>query len=362
MSAPYIEIYKYTLPLVRTLRLKDQVLNERTGLILKFCGRKGNIGYGDIAPLPGYSLETLDEAQEAVVTWARYALARVPQTSFERDKMLHVLAMTPSVMFCTECATLSLAYDAGAILPEGLFSNIRRNVSVNALITGTMDEALESAEILTDKQYRSIKLKVGRQSLDNDIEMVRQVRRILGDDVALRLDANRAWDFDTALRFARGVADCAIEFIEEPLTVPSRLQQFSKRSGLPIALDESAREDIDGPDFFSENQWAKAIILKPTLLGGIRMTMDWAAQALQYGLKPIISSCFESGIGLIALAHLAASITEDDVPVGLDTYSWLGSDILGTRFAVRNGSLDLNELDTCATTINTDMMELVERV
>ncbi len=362
MSAPYIEIYKYTLPLVRPLKLKDQVLTERSGLILKFCGRKGNIGYGDIAPLPGYSLETLEEAQEAVSTWARYALARTQQTSFERDKMLHVLAMTPSVMFSTECATLSLAYDAGAVLPEGLFSSVRHHVSVNALITGSFEESLESAEILRDKQYRSIKLKVGRQSLEKDIEMVCQVRQILGDSISLRLDANRAWDFDTALRFARGVADCAIEFIEEPLTVPSRLQQFSKRSGLPIALDESAREDIDGPDFFSENQWAEAIILKPTLLGGIRLTMDWAAQALQYGLKPIISSCFESGIGLIALAHLAASITEDDVPVGLDTYSWLGADVLATRFCVQDGNLDLNELDACAATIDVEKMELVQRV
>lgn len=362
MSAPSIEIYRYSLPLVRPLRLKDHVLNERQGLILKFCGRKGNIGYGDIAPLPGYSLETLDEAQEAAITWARFALGRTPQTTVERDKMLHVLAMTPSVMFSTECATLSLAYDAGAILPEGLFSSVRRDVSVNALITGQLDDAVETAHALREKKYRTIKLKVGRQSLENDIETVRQVRRALGDDITLRLDANRAWDFDTALRFARGVAECAIEFIEEPLAIPTRLQQFSKRSGLPIALDESAREDIDSPDFFSENQWAEAVILKPSLLGGIRLTMDWAAQALQHGLKPIISSCFESGLGLIALAHLAAAITEDDIPVGLDTYSWLGADILGTRFNVRDGKLNLDELDASASTINTDVMELVERV
>ena len=130
---------------------------------------------------------------------------------------------------------------------------------------------------------------------------------------------------------------------------------------MPVALDESIAEGLYQEDFLQNKTWARAVVLKPTLLGGTRTAEDWAAEAIECGLKPVVSSCFESGVGLIALAHLAATITEEDIPAGLDTYDWLAEDILERRFQARNGKLDLAELDECAASIRLDRMECIYR-
>ena len=362
MSSSIIEIYEYNLPLVGPLHLGKNVLTNRPGLIIKIGHDDRKVGYGDIAPLPGFNPESIQEAREAAIRWADYAIELMRSNDdLDDEEVLCSLTATPSVLFGAECAALGLAYSAGATFTDGLFSKTRRYVSVNGYINGPMESAIKKAQFLRDNGYIAAKVKVGRQSVKQDAEMVHEVLKILGDKVELRLDANRAWSYDDAIAFARAIDGVRIAYIEEPLAAPSRLKQFAEKSGLPVALDESIAEGLYQDDFLQNKTWARAVILKPTLLGGTRTAEDWAAEAVEYGLKPVVSSCFESGVGLIALAHLAAIITEEDIPAGLDTYDWLAEDLLERRFQARNGRLDLVELDECAATIRLDRMECIYR-
>jgi len=357
MSARSVEIFRYDLPLVRPLDARGKTLTTRSGYILKVGDEEGTVGYGDIAPLPGFSHDTLDEALEAATAWSNYVVGHAPA---ERDRMVRALACAPSAMFGVEWATFAVAHAAGAAFAQDVFVG-RPRVAVNALIAGSIEEALEQADALRDHGYRAVKVKVGRQDVARDVEMVREVRRIVGDGVAVRLDANRAWDLESALAFARGVADSDVDYIEEPVADVEHLEQFARGGGLGVALDETGRETGYPAGFFAEQPWIKAVVLKPTLLGGVRMSRQWARDALQHGITPVVSACFESGVGIAALAHLAAGISEDDVPMGLDTYRWLAGDVLQERFSVRDGAYDLDELDACVATIDTDTLEPVHR-
>jgi O-succinylbenzoate synthase len=224
---------------------------------------------------------------------------------------------------------------------------------------GSKEDVLEKAGRLRDEGYRAVKLKVGRQDVAQDIELVQELRGVLRGHASLRLDANRAWDLETALTFARGVANQGIEYIEEPITVPLDLPEFVQRSGLPVALDESLAQVPETRGCLKDKDWAKAVILKPTLLGGVARCEQLAYEALEFGIKPVVSSCFESGLGLCALAHLASAITAEDIPAGLDTYDWLAEDVLQTRFHVQDGALDIQDIDACAATLNVDTLERV---
>jgi len=357
MSARSVEIFRYDLPLVRPLEARGKTLTTRSGYLLKVGDEEGTVGYGDIAPLPGFSLESLDEALDAAMTWSNYA---VGHAAADRDRMVRALACAPSAMFGVEWATFAVARTAGAAFAQDVFIGGRR-VAVNALIAGFIDEAIEQADALRDRGYRAVKVKVGRQKIARDVEMVREVRRVVGDGVAMRLDANRSWDLDTALAFAQGVGDSGIDYIEEPLATIEHLEQFAREGGLGVALDETGRETGYPPAFFQEQPWLKAVVLKPTLLGGVRMSRQWARDALQHGITPVVSGCFESGVGIAALAHLAAGFSEEDVPMGLDTYQWLAGDVLRDRFSLRDGAYDLDELDACVATIDTDTLEPVHR-
>jgi len=357
MNTPLVELFRYDLPLARPLRLKDKVLARRAGLLLKFGYGNEESGYGDIAPLPGFSSETLEEAHEAVVRWSRL-LGHLPKSEPEREEALAFLWKTPSVYFGIECATFHFRRALGSTRPMGLFGKTRSKVSLNGLLSGTLEEVIDRARSLRGAGYRAAKLKVGRQSIEQDIEMVREVYRALGG-IALRLDANRAWDFDSAVAFAKGIATCGIEYIEEPLNAPDRLREFAQRTGLPVALDESIAEFGFTRGSLQSQQWAKAIVIKPTLLGSVTRCAQLAYEALEFGLKPVVSSSFESGVGIAALARFAATITAEDIPVGLDTYEWLAADVLPKRFCVRGGVLDIEEIEACVATLDTGTLERV---
>jgi O-succinylbenzoate synthase len=216
----------------------------------------------------------------------------------------------------------------------------RDTVSVNALLAGAENEILQKAGTLSAGGFRAAKLKVGRQSLEKDISLTRQVRRRVGDSISLRLDANRAWDVKEALAFSNQVAECDIEYIEEPVhDYVSLLELVQNRNpAVGVALDESLSELT--PDTLPDVPNTAAIILKPTALG-LERSIQFARRAAVMGAKAVISSSFESGLALTALAELAACFNTRDVPAGLDTLAWLERDILEEPISVKNGVVEL---------------------
>lgn len=357
MTRPLIEIFEYELPFRQTLQLHSRTFTKRKGLIIKLGRSEKHAGYGEIAPLPGFSPESLDQARAAAIKWSEYAIKYDPGVTPDSEELLD--SLTPSVLFGVESATLGMAHAGGTRLANGLYDHYRRTVLVNGLVSGPPDQAAAKAHDLRARGYMAVKVKLGGPNVAQDIETVREVAKVLGEGVALRLDANRTWDFDTALTFARGIDGCPIEYIEEPLAAPGRLAEFVGRSGLPVALDETIAENLFEPQFLDGKEWVTAVILKPTVLGGASTTEAWAAEATEHGMKPVITSCFESGVGLAALAHLTAAIVPENVPAGLDTYDWLAEDVLSRRFEVRNGMLDLDEMDACVATVDTSALAKV---
>ena len=199
-------------------------------------------------------------------------------------------------------------------------------VSLSGLLTGTLDEVLAQAKVLRMAGYTVVKLKTGRDTLDADIQCVRALRSVLGPDIQLRLDANRAWSMEAAIAFMRGIQDVDIEYIEEPLQAPEGLETLARRHGVPVALDETLAEL--GEAALMRHTYARAIILKPMLLGGLRASLHLARRAHAAGIRPVASAAFETGIGLLGVLALAASSYPEDIPAGLDTYRFLAADVL----------------------------------
>ena len=110
---------------------------------------------------------------------------------------------------------------------------------------------------------------------------------------------------------------------------------------LPCALDESLLELT--PDTLPSVSEIKAIVLKPTLLG-FEKAMQFARSATGLGMIPVVSSTFESGVGLDALVHMAACVNATDVPVGLDTLDWFEEDLLVEPLRIETGALHVAEL------------------
>ncbi|CAN5671369.1 o-succinylbenzoate synthase [soil metagenome] len=343
MNLAGFDLYRYSLPLSRPLTLKGTTLHHREGLLLRLSGDDGSEGWGESAPLPGFSEEGLNEAAMRLRRLAGFPIGREVKDDWtDRDgafgRELEHIASAPSVRFGLELAVWNLyGASSGMGLAELLAPSPRATVPVNGLLSGAVDEVLEEASRMGNAGYRTVKLKVGSRAVADDIRLVRALGEELGDEISLRLDANRAWDYEEAVEFVRRTP--CFEYVEEPLADPARLPELAQESGVPVALDES----LVGmePDELEEHRYARAVVLKPTLLGGISQTLQMAERALRLGMTPVVSSAYETGVGTTALVAMAASIGDRPVPAGLDTYRMLAGDVLGTPLELPAPSVDV---------------------
>ena len=356
-----VRLYRYRLPLRQPLPLRGVTLHEREGLLVRLADEDGRHGWGEAAPLPGFSEERLAEAeaqlQQVKSEWPGRPFS-LDWTSV-RDGFVQELweaGLAPSVRFGLEEAAWSLcAAASGKGLAEMMTSEPTSVVPLNALLVGSGEAVLEEARRVREAGYRAVKLKVGRTSVEEEIELVRALRGVLGPDVALRLDANRAWTSDQAAAFAQGTAACDLEYVEEPLADSAGLPRLVEAHGLPVALDESL---VGMPvDELERHRYARAVVLKPTLLGGLARALEIARQATALGLTSVVSASFESGVGLLGLVALAAGTGA--APAGLDTYRHLAADVLASRLPLEAAQVDADALLTSVWEVDEERLEEV---
>ena len=213
MSSFCWELFRYSLPLKEPLRMLGQELHERTGMILRLhhendgSSAANNFGEGEVAPLTGMHPESLSDAEKQIRNYlSGKRSADIPNpinlfTSvlFGLDMALRTLFKNRKVSEFQDSETSGRNFRSakgkisGSIIP------------VNGLVTGSGIVLQRECEKLRKDGFKTIKLKVGRLTLQEDIERVQLTRKILGNEIALRLDANQAWEWDDALIFAEAV-------------------------------------------------------------------------------------------------------------------------------------------------------------
>ncbi len=327
------KLYRYRIPLVCPLSLKSETYTARDGLILKLFDSEGNSGVGEIAPLPGYSRENLDQAEQQtgrLLRSLRDSRWESLRAIDDIDTLVSTVVQTsitdaaPSVEFGFVAALWTfLAARNGTPLFVG---STKEYVSINALLTGDEDTVLSRAANLREQGYTCFKLKVGGRTVDDDVRLVHQLRETLGDRCDLRLDANRAWGINDTLSFLKQVALCGIEHIEEPVATFDFLRELLNcgRPAVPIALDETLVEV--GSVFQLEKlgpalDHVSALVIKPTLLGFGR-AHQFVRLARERKIPIVISSSFEGPVGISFLAQMAAVANRLDVAAGLGTLDW----------------------------------------
>ena len=348
-------VYRYGLPFTEPLTLKGMLLRSREGLLLRLTGDDGSEGWGEAAPLPGFSRETLNEAADQLVEATETIGATGKFLSEDISAIIHSGA-APSVRFAVELATLNLnAARRGVSALDPLSSNARNILPVNGLLSGPADGVVTEARRMRDAGYRAVKLKAGSRSVKDDAELVREVSGVLGDGISLRLDANRAWSFEEAMEFVLAVRDVRIEYIEEPLADAALLPRFADETGAPVALDETL-VGMEAEDL-ALHGYARAVVLKPTLIGGISRTLKLAEEARRLGITPVVSSAYESGIGTLGLIPLAAAT--GGAPAGLDTYRRLAEDTLIPPLELRSPTIAVRRILEAPRTVAVERLEHV---
>ncbi len=163
--------------------------------------------------------------------------------------------------------------------------------------------AREAAE-LYERGLCCFKVKVGCGDLSLDLARATSVRRAIGPDSGLRLDANGAWWGRGATEALKALAAVAPDFVEEPLRNAAEVVRLE--SSVPLALDESICTSADLEAALACGRWS-FLVLKLERVGGPIAALALADAAIRAGLDVVFTDSIESRVGRAAAVHVAAA-------------------------------------------------------
>jgi muconate cycloisomerase len=170
-----------------------------------------------------------------------------------------------------------------------------------------MEPLLREVEAAVTEGVRTIKLKVGGD-VSRDMDVVRQVRKLVGPDIDITVDANQGWpDVRTAVRAIRDMEESQILFAEQPVEGLRAMAAVAAAVDTEIMADESAWSPYDIVDI-AEAGAARLISIYTTKPGGLRRATKVAAVAEAHGFACNVNGSAETGVGNAANLHLAAAM------------------------------------------------------
>lgn len=224
--------------------------------------------------------------------------------------------------------------------PEPVRDAVPVNATVPAVAAASVPEILARFE-----GCRTAKVKVAEtgQTLADDVARVRAVRRAMGPEGRVRIDANGAWNVDEAEHATHALAEFDLEYIEQPCATIAELAELRRRvkyMGIPVAADESVRKAED-PLAVARAGAADLLVVKAQPLGGVRRALELVRDA---GLPAVVSSALDTSIGLSMGVALAAALPELDVDCGLGTAALFGADVVSPALLPADGALPVGRV------------------
>ncbi|STV75059.1 O-succinylbenzoate-CoA synthase [Klebsiella pneumoniae] len=150
------QVYRWQIPMDAGVVLRERRLKTRDGLFIRLQEGERE-GWGEISPLPGFSVETLEEAQMALLAWAQAW----------RDGAEPPLPTQPSVAFGISCAQAEL----GGELPQAA------DYRAAPLCSGDPDELFARLAAMPGKKVAKVKVGLWEAVRDGMV-----VNLLLGGD------------------------------------------------------------------------------------------------------------------------------------------------------------------------------------
>ncbi|MGY6648665.1 o-succinylbenzoate synthase [Wenyingzhuangia sp. IMCC45574] len=299
----------------------------------------GKVGYGETGLFRGLSADDRTDYEEQLA-WA------CNHIHLGLEELLSQLIEFPSIQFGLEQAFLSLVSKTGFDLFPSDFSKGEATIPINGLVW-MGDEAFMQEQIQTKLEagFHTIKMKIGAIDFDTELKLLASIRsNYSADKITLRVDANGAFTPKNAMEKLESLAKFDIHSIEQPIR-QGQIKEMSalcKKTPVPIALDEEligVFKQEEKQQIIEEIQ-PQYIILKPSLVGGIKGSNEWIQIAEKNKIPYWITSALESNIGLNAISQYTYTLNSD-LPQGLGTGSLFTNNI-ESPLEVEKGNIKYN--------------------
>jgi L-alanine-DL-glutamate epimerase-like enolase superfamily enzyme len=310
------EVIPVALPFARPYLTATGRLERREMLLVRIVADDGTVGWGDAVPMslrggPGTNAvrRELEEAcgPELLGTEVGAEPGRFSATAPERCRARGAGRQAVSAV---DIALLDLCGKLAG-LPAWRLLGAEGAVPVvcNATIGADPPAAAAAAAVSAVRAgFGTLKAKVGDGA---ELERMRTVREAAGPAARIRVDANGAWDVDTALTRIAALAPLGIELVEQPCPTAAELAAVRAAAGVAVVADESVA-DLAGAEAAMRLGAFDAATLKLAKVGG-----PHAAVAIAAAVPAYLSSALDSALGVAAAAHAVQAIPGCGFATGL---------------------------------------------
>jgi L-alanine-DL-glutamate epimerase-like enolase superfamily enzyme len=342
-----VEVIPYALPFAEPYVTARGVLRRREMVLLRVRDEDGVVGLGEAVPLSLRGGVSLVEVVQELEAWGE----EPAPVSGPADRAVDRLSAP------ARCAVETALMDlrgrrTGTEAGEGERGDA---VECNAtLVAGPPDAVAAEAEGWARDGFMTFKLKLGAETAKTipqggflrsrgagDVELVRAVRAALGDGVRIRVDANEAWDLETAQATLAALEPLGIELAEQPVSGLEAMAALAASTSIPLAADESVTTLAEAE---------KAVVLGACAFTGIKLSKVGGpeeALAIADVLPAYVASALDGPVGIAAGAQVALSLAETGHPErlhlahGLATQRLFASTIASVECELRDGILHL---------------------
>lgn len=273
----------------------------------------GTVGFGEATVSAAWSGENQGTALHLIQNLlAPLLIGKDPlHLNALADVMDRFLIGNPFTKAAVEIALLDLASKILQVPAHILLGGPRRSMEIPlkfSIGAFTPSEAARVARHAMGLGLRAAKVKVG-MDVTHDIARVEAVRKAVGDEFRVAVDANSGWSENDALRAIPYLERLNVNAIEQPLRRGDfqGCARLRSRTSIAIMLDESIFTRQDAMEAIRTNA-CDLISIYPGKNGGILRSMEIAEMAATAGLQCTIGSNLEMDLGTAAMLHLAVAI------------------------------------------------------
>lgn len=307
-----VEIGYISIPLKKPFKTALRSVDSVEDVIVKITTDTGNKGFGEAPPTGVITGDTRGAIVGAIKEHIKKSIIGMDIENIEgiMKKLDSCIVKNTSAKAAVDIAIYDLygqLYNAPLYKILGGYRN-----KITTDITISVNSPEEMADDSTDavkRGYKTLKIKVGKDS-SVDIERLKAVRKAVGNDVDIRIDANQGWKPKEAVYTIRKMEDAGlnIEFVEQPVKAHDidGLKFVTDNVSVPVMADESVFSPMDAFNIM-QNHACDLINIKLMKCGGIHNALRICSAAETYGVECMLGCMLEAKVSVTAAVHLAAA-------------------------------------------------------
>lgn len=308
-----IEVFPISVPLKSPFKTALRTVTTAESLLVRLTDSDGFVGLGEAAPtapITGDTSASIRYAIEHVIAPKVVGLA-INQPDVVKETIEHALIGNHSPKAAVNIAVNDLLARHYGVRLSDLFGGTQTTLETDYTVSvGTASEMVAHATSLVTDGFKTLKVKVGSQSPFEDLQQVRAIRKAVGNQIQIRLDANQGWQSKQAAKMINQMADegLDIELVEQPVPADDfeGMAYVTAHTSTPIMADESIFSIKDALRLLNM-RGCDIINLKLMKAGGIDNAIKINTLAEAFGVPCMVGSMIESQVSVTAAAQVAAA-------------------------------------------------------